>query len=57
MSTDLDPIPHVGQAEDEPLKGNLNSDGAALNDADDGEPEVLPDDPDIDGADASTEPS
>ena len=57
MTTDLDPIPHIGQAEDEPLKGNLNSDGAALNDADDGEPEVLPDDPDIDGADAYTEPS
>ncbi|WP_156463116.1 hypothetical protein [Pseudomonas sp. Leaf129] len=57
MNTDIDPIPLIGQAEADPLADDLTSDGAALNDADDGEPEVLPDDPDIDGADASTQPS
>ena len=57
MNTDIDPIPLIGQAEADPLADDLTSDGAALNDADEGEPEVLPDDPDIDGADASTEPS
>lgn len=57
MTIDLDPIPLIGQAGDSPLDDEVHSDGAALNDADDGEPEVLPDDPDIDGADASTEPS
>ena len=57
MTNDLDPIPLIGQTEADPLADDLTSDGAALNYADDGEPEVLPDDPDIDGADASTEPS
>ncbi|MBD8682316.1 hypothetical protein [Pseudomonas sp. CFBP 13719] len=57
MTIDLDPIPLIGQAGESPLDDEVHSDGAALNDADDGEPEVLPDDPDIDGADASTEPS
>ncbi len=57
MTIDLDPIPLIGQAGDSPLDDEVHSDGAALNDADDAEPEERLDDPDIDGADASTEPS
>ncbi|MBD8595414.1 MULTISPECIES: hypothetical protein [unclassified Pseudomonas] len=57
MTIDLDPIPLIGQAGESPLDDEVHSDGAALNDADADEPEADPDDLDIDGADASTEPS
>lgn len=58
MSIDLNPIPHIGSADDEQApEHGPGIDEAPMNDLDDGEPEVTPDDPDIAGDDASTDPS